>query len=51
MDKVQLQDLEMVGVMVAAACHDYEHPGFNNAYLVETRDIIAIRHNGKINSI
>jgi hypothetical protein len=36
----------MLSITVAAACHDYEHPGVNNVYLVEARDPIAIRYNG-----
>jgi len=37
----------MMSLLVAGACHDHEHFGFNNVYLVETNDPIAIRYNGK----
>lgn len=47
-DKCQMNDLEMMSLIVAGACHDHEHPGFNNVYLVESRDPIAIRYNGKL---
>lgn len=40
-------DLEILGVIMAAACHDFEHPGVNNQYLIETRDSIALKYNGK----
>ena len=43
-----MNDLEMMSLIVAGACHDHEHPGFNNVYLVESRDPIAIRYNGKL---
>lgn len=48
MDKVKLDDIELMSLIVAGACHDHEHPGFNNLYLVENRDPIALRYNGKI---
>ena len=32
---------------MAAACHDYEHPGFNNPYLVNTKQEFAIIYNDK----
>lgn len=31
--------------ILAGACHDFDHPGFNNLYLVETKDEIALRYN------
>lgn len=32
---------------MAAAAHDFEHPGFNNPYLVATQHELAIRYNDK----
>lgn len=46
-EKCKIDDLELMSLVVAGACHDFEHPGFNNVYLVEVRDPIAIRYNGK----
>jgi hypothetical protein len=31
--------------IIAGACHDVGHMGFNNIYLIEKRDIKAIRYN------
>ena len=38
----------MMSLLVAGACHDHEHPGFNNVYLVDTKDAIALRYNGRL---
>jgi hypothetical protein len=43
--KASLDDLEFTAIIVGGACHDHEHPGFNNVYLIETKDEIAIRYN------
>ena len=32
-------------MIIGGACHDHEHPGVNNVYLVETRDDVAIKYN------
>jgi hypothetical protein len=32
-------------VLVAAVAHDLEHPGLNNAYLIKTKDPLAITYN------
>ena len=37
--------MEFASIIIGGACHDHEHPGFNNAYLIETRDEIANRYN------
>ena len=41
-----LTSLDIAGMLLAAAVHDYEHPGFNNMYLINTRDTYALRYNG-----
>lgn len=38
----------MFTLIVAGGCHDHEHFGYNNLYLVDTADDIAIRYNGKL---
>jgi hypothetical protein len=45
--KCNIDELETMSLIVAAACHDHEHGGLNNVYLVEARDQIAIRYNGR----
>ncbi|XP_075930826.1 high affinity cGMP-specific 3',5'-cyclic phosphodiesterase 9A isoform X5 [Petromyzon marinus] len=32
-------------LMIAAACHDLDHPGYNNAYQVNARTELAVRYN------
>ena len=43
----ELTGLEIGIMYMAAAAHDFEHPGFNNPYLVSTRHEFAIRYNDK----
>ena len=31
--------------ILAAACHDVDHPGVNNIFLIESSDKLAIRYN------
>mmetsp|Transcript_19452 Transcript_19452/g.25356 ORF Transcript_19452/g.25356 Transcript_19452/m.25356 type:complete len:367 (+) Transcript_19452:229-1329(+) len=37
--------LEVLALIVAALCHDLEHPGTNNAYAVNAMTDLAIRYN------
>lgn len=41
-----LHQLEIAAMLLSAAVHDYEHPGFNNMFLINTRDKHALRYNG-----
>ena len=43
--KLQLDDIEMFCLIIGAACHDFEHPGLNNSYLIETQHEYAIIYN------
>jgi cGMP-inhibited 3',5'-cyclic phosphodiesterase A len=36
---------ESMAYLIAAVCHDYEHPGVNNVFLTQIRDKVALRHN------
>lgn len=45
LEKAQLDDFDFASIIIGGACHDHEHPGVNNAYLIETRDEIAIKYN------
>lgn len=41
----ELSTLEMGIMYMAAAAHDYEHPGFNNPFLINARHDLAITYN------
>ena len=41
----ELDDVEVASMLVAGACHDHEHPGLNNQYLIETKHEYATRYN------
>ena len=43
----KLNYLDQLSALVAAACHDYDHDGFNNAYHVKFMTDRAIRANDK----
>lgn len=45
-DKCMIDDVELLSLITAGACHDHEHPGFTNAYLSEALDPLALRYNG-----
>jgi len=42
-----LGDDARYALLVAALCHDLGHPGFNNAFLVESENEWAVRYNDK----
>ena len=44
-DLLKLTPVEHIGAIVAAIAHDLDHPGFNNQFLVKTRDEIALLYN------
>eukprot|EP00930_Biecheleria_cincta_P039656 TRINITY_DN27244_c0_g3_i1.p1 TRINITY_DN27244_c0_g3~~TRINITY_DN27244_c0_g3_i1.p1 ORF type:complete len:722 (-),score=97.72 TRINITY_DN27244_c0_g3_i1:271-2340(-) len=37
--------LDVFGLLISCLCHDLDHPGFNNSYLIETESPLALRHN------
>ena len=39
--------MEVMSIIVSACCHDFEHPGLNNAYLVNSKAPWAIEYNDK----
>jgi len=45
LEKAKLDDIEFASIIIGGACHDHEHPGVNNAYLIDARDDIAIKYN------
>lgn len=42
---MDIDHLETLAILTAAAIHDFEHPGVNNAFLSKLQDKIAIRYN------
>eukprot|EP01138_Halocafeteria_seosinensis_P000408 gb/GECG01000421.1/.p1 GENE.gb/GECG01000421.1/~~gb/GECG01000421.1/.p1 ORF type:complete len:1062 (+),score=145.17 gb/GECG01000421.1/:1-3186(+) len=40
-----LSFLDILGVLIAALCHDIDHPGHSQAYEINIRSALAIRHN------
>ncbi len=33
---INMSELELMGCIIAAAAHDYKHPGYNNIYCINT---------------
>jgi cAMP-specific phosphodiesterase 4 len=44
-DSMMWQVEEKFAMLVGAICHDLDHPGVNNAFLINTRDVRALRYN------
>ena len=42
-----ITNVDLAAIFIASAWHDYEHPGVNNAFLVESRMPWAIEYNDK----
>ena len=43
--KMKLNEMDIFSILVAALCHDYKHPGTNNAYNINARTKYAMRYN------
>jgi cAMP-specific phosphodiesterase 4 len=43
--RLRLPTADKFALLVAALSHDVEHPGVNNAFLVQRRDALALRYN------
>ena len=41
----QLLEIDMLALLLAALCHDLEHPGTTNAYQVNSGSALALRYN------
>lgn len=41
----KMDNIDILSMIVAASWHDYEHPGYNNLYLINTKDTLALRYN------
>ena len=42
-----LNDLDCASFLISAIIHDYKHPGFNNNFMINSKNEISIRYNGK----
>lgn len=42
-----ISDYELMSIIISSSCHDFEHPGLNNGYLVNARSKWAIQYNDK----
>ncbi len=43
----RMPEFELMALLLAAAMHDYDHPGKTNAFLVTTKDPLAILYNDR----
>lgn len=46
-DICQLTDSDIAVCLISSAIHDYDHPGLNNIYLINTSNSLAITYNDK----
>lgn len=42
-----LTDMQLFGLMIATLCHDLEHPGVNNQFLVKSKSSLATLYNNE----
>ena len=42
---IKLDKTSICSLFLSCICHDYKHPGFNNNFLIETNNSIAINYN------
>ena len=45
MKKGEMDNLDLFSMILASAIHDYEHPGYNNMFLINSSHPLAIRYN------
>jgi hypothetical protein len=43
-----LNELDYTSFLIAAIIHDYKHPGLTNGFLMNSRNEVAVKYNGKI---
>jgi hypothetical protein len=46
-ESLRLNDIDCAGFLISAIIHDFKHPGFTNSYLINSKNEIALRYNGK----
>eukprot|EP01105_Mastigella_eilhardi_P016378 TRINITY_DN3739_c0_g1_i6.p1 TRINITY_DN3739_c0_g1~~TRINITY_DN3739_c0_g1_i6.p1 ORF type:complete len:610 (+),score=146.47 TRINITY_DN3739_c0_g1_i6:235-2064(+) len=42
-----LNELELFSLLIAGACHDADHPGVNNNFLINTESPLAVKYNDR----
>jgi hypothetical protein len=42
-----MTDLELSVLLISAFVHDTDHPGFNNPFMVQSKDKLALRYNDR----
>lgn len=47
-DVLRLTDMDCAAFLIASIIHDFKHPGMTNMFLINSKNEIAIRYNGKI---
>lgn len=45
--RTDLSSMECFALMIAALCHDMDHPGLQNSFLVETKHALATVYNDR----
>jgi len=45
--KDQMEQKDVLSLFLAAAVHDYDHPGYTNNFLIQTRHSLAILYNDR----
>ena len=44
MERYQVEIIDCIALIIASACHDYDHDGLNNAYHVNSMSMRAVRY-------
>ncbi|EGR27021.1 hypothetical protein IMG5_203050 [Ichthyophthirius multifiliis] len=46
-DLAEVSPLEEAAIYISASSHDYQHPGLNNQYMINTQNNLALKYNDK----
>jgi hypothetical protein len=45
MSKGDMDNLDLISMIIGGCVHDFEHPGYNAAFLMKTNDKLSVRYN------
>ena len=45
---LDLSIIDIISTMFSAVIHDFKHPGFNNGFMINSKNKLAIQYNGKL---